>query len=83
MKKRNAEEKLEEVLLDFTESLAGGTGWSRDSGSEEFASLPEEMRSEALSLFETVRTVSSVIQKQPSEEFMARVSRVVQERFQD
>ena len=84
MKNRNAEEKLEEVLLDFTESLAGGTGWSADSGSEEFASLPEEMKGEVLSLFEAVRTVSSVIQpKQPSEDFMARVSRAVQEKFQD
>jgi len=35
------------------------------------------------SLFETIRTISSVIQpKQPSEEFMARVSYAAQERLQ-
>jgi hypothetical protein len=83
MKNRNAEEKLEEVLLGFTESLTEGTGWSANSGTEDLASLPEEMKGEALSLFEAVRTVSSVIQKQPSEEFTARVSRAVQERYRE
>ncbi len=80
MKKKK---KLEKQLADFTESLTQGAAWPRKLDSGGTNSPPEEA-DEILSLFETIRTVSSVIQpKQPSEEFMARVSHAVQERFQE
>lgn len=76
MKKRNFEERLEELLVEFTESLAGGT-------SVELGSLPEEI-GDALPLFDTVQAISSVLKpEQPSEEFAARLSHAVQERFQE
>jgi len=75
MKKRDSEEKLEELLVEFTESLTGGT-------SAELGSLPEEI-GDALPLFDTVQAISSVLKpEQPSEEFAARLSHAVQERFQ-
>ena len=85
MKRTGSAEKLEELLVGFTENLTEGASRSMELDSTgQIDSLPEEAKGEALSLFETVRTISSVIQpKQPSEEFMARVSNAVQEKFQE
>ena len=83
MKKREPEEKLEKLLADFTESLTGEASGAMELSFEEINSLSEET-DDVLPLFETVRTISSVIQpKQPSEEFIARVSHAVQERLQE
>jgi len=62
--------ELGKLLVDYTESLEG------ESGVSEF-----DDTSETSPLFETVRTLSSVMQpKQPSEDFSARVFQAVQER---
>jgi hypothetical protein len=83
MKTTESQEKLEKLLADFTESLTGQTSRSMELSSEEISSLSEETDN-ALSLLETVRTISSVTQpKQPSEEFIARVSHAAQERLQE
>jgi hypothetical protein len=83
MKKRGSEEKLEKLLVDFTESLTGGASQAegkREKGKGIALLAPPSSRS----LFETVRTISSVIQpKQASEEFIARVSHAAQERLQE
>jgi hypothetical protein len=95
MKKRGSEGKLEKLLADFTESLTRESSQgveeigslSKDLGSSS-ARIPEDPSScaqrteKVLSLFETVRTISSVIQpKQPSEAFIARVSYATQQRM--
>ena len=78
MKKRASEEEIEELLVKFTENLT-----EKPNGSEEIDSLPTET-GDASSLFDTVRTMSSVIQpKQPSKEFSTRLSQVVRARFQE
>ncbi len=72
MKKKVSEERIEELLVDFTESLTG-----KDGGSEKIDSLSAEA-GDAASLFDTVRTISSVLQPgQPSEEFAARLPQIV------
>ena len=77
MKKRDSKERLERLLVEFTESLGEDPGRA-----EEILSSSAETEA-ALSLLNTVRLISSVIQpKQPSEEFSARLSQAVQERFQ-
>lgn len=84
MKKRRSEEKLENLLVDFTDNLTGkASEWMELSSARQINSLSEET-DDVLSLFETVRTISSVIQpKQPSEEFIARVSHAAQEKLQE
>ena len=83
MKKRGSEEKIEELLADFTESLTGKADSSVETGSEKMDSISEET-DEVSSLFKTVQTISSAIKpKQPSQEFMDKVSQTVQERFQE
>lgn len=78
MKKRASEEEIEELLVKFTENLT-----EKANGSEEIDSLSTET-GDASSLFDTVRTMSSVIQpKQPSKEFSTRLSQVVRARFQE
>ena len=78
MKKRASEEKLEKLLVEFTENLA-----EKADGAEEIDSLSTET-GDASSLFDTVRTISSVIQpKQPSKEFSARLSQAMRDRFQE
>ena len=78
MKKRASEEKLEKLLVGFTENLA-----EKADGAEEIDSLSTET-GDASSLFDTVLTISSVIQaKQPPKEFSARLSQVVRARFQE
>ena len=81
MKKRKSEEKLEKVLADFTESLT-------EEANRAVMVSPEEIdptsAAEVLPLFETIRTISSVIQpKQLPEDIAARISLAVQERFQE
>jgi hypothetical protein len=67
MKKKRSEKRREELLASFMEDLTGGS-----SDTEEEA------------LFETARIISSVMQpRQPSEDFIDRVSNAVQERFQE
>lgn len=113
MKKRRSKEKLEKLLADFTESLAGGANCSMEPSFEESKFLSEKNLGadsalafcesedsflvvgdptssysakprEVASLLETVRTISSVIQpEQPSEDFAAKVSHAVQDRFQE
>ena len=76
MKERASEERIEELLAEFTENLA-----EKEDGSEKSVSAPEEAGSDR-SLFETAQMLSSVIRpKQPSEEFSARLSKVLQERM--
>jgi len=91
MEKRRSEEKLDKLLVDFTEGLPREADESLDLGSARHISFLSERTDEsftsfedrALSLLDTIRTISSVIQpKQPSEEFIARVSRAAQERLQ-
>ena len=78
MKKRASEEKLEKLLVEFTENLA-----EKADGAEEIDSLSTET-GDASSLFDTILTISSVIQpKQPPKEFAARLSQVVRTRFQE
>ena len=70
--------ELGKLLVDYTENLEGESGVSEFDETDETAPL-----------FETVRTLSSVMQpKQPSEEFSARVlkavqTKVAQEEFQE
>ena len=60
--------ELGKLLVDYTESL------EKESGASEF-----DETNETAPLFETVRTLSSVMQpKQPSEEFSARIFQAVQ-----
>lgn len=83
MKKKVSDEKLDELLADFTDDLIAETNSSKSLGSQEMNSLPGR-KGEILSLFETVHTISSVVQpKQTSEEFMDRVSEAAQRRFQE
>jgi hypothetical protein len=84
MKKRWSRKKLEKLLVDFTESLTGEVGESMElSSARQINSLSEET-DDISSLLETVRTISSVMQpKQPSEEFIARVSHAAQERLEE
>lgn len=78
MKRIRSEENLEKLLVDFTENLTGESKAMR-LNSENVDSMAKE---ETSSLFETIRTISSVIQpEKPSEELMARVSRAAQEEF--
>ena len=82
MGKEKCEKKLERLLAEFTESLAGEANEPMELSSEEINSLSREM-DDVRSLFETIRTISSVIQpKQPSEEFVSKVSEAVQEDFE-
>ena len=85
MKKRGSEEKLDKLLVDFTESLTGGAS---QRAARKIDSLTKEtdtsFEDSVSSLFETVRTISSVIHpEQASEELIARVSYAVQERLQE
>ena len=81
MKVKRSEEKLERLLVDFTEDLTGHTKKDIELNPEAIDSLPEE---EVTSLFETVQTISSVIQpRQIPEGLVVRVSHAVQERFQE
>jgi hypothetical protein len=84
MRKRRSEKDIEKLLADYTESLAGGTAEpSSDSVSEKISFSASE-DDELSSLYETVQTVSSVVQpRQPSEEFVSRVSGAVQKRFRE
>jgi hypothetical protein len=83
MNKRYAEERVEKLLADFTESLAGEASGPMALSSEETNPLSEET-DDILPLLKTIRTISRVIQsEQPSEEFIARVSHIVQERIQE
>ena len=76
MKKRASEERIEELLVEFTENLT-----EKADGSDKSVSVPEEAEGDR-SLFETVQMLSSVIQpKQPSEDFSARLSETLQERM--
>jgi hypothetical protein len=78
---RRSEKKLEQLLVDFTENLTGEEYKAVEFSSEEISSLSEK---EVSSLFETVQVISSVIQsKEVPEEFLTRVSRATQERFQE
>ena len=93
MEKGISEEKLEKLLVDFTESLTGEASGATKLSSEDFDCLLEENEGRS-SLFETVWTISSAIQpeqpseefssqtKQPSEEFSNNLLQAVQERFQ-
>ena len=83
MKDKSSEEKLEKLLADFTDDLIEKVNGSEELSSENIGYLSAD-KNEVLSLFETVRTISSVVQpKQTSREFMDRVSRDAQERFQE
>jgi len=83
MKKRKSEEKLDKLLADFTDDLIESTGSSKCSGFED-ADSPSSGKEEILSLFETVRTISFAVQpKEPSEEFVDRVSKAAQERLRE
>ncbi len=67
MKKRESEEKLEKLVADFADELADSP-----SGTDKE------------SLLETARIIASVVQpKQPSEDFMNKVSNAVQKRFME
>ena len=81
MKNRRSEEKLEKLLVSFTENLTGET--SRVVGLN-----PEEMdfpsEKEISSLFETVQTISSVIQPgELPEGIVNRISCTAKERFRE
>jgi hypothetical protein len=81
MRKGRSEEKLEKVLADFTESLAGKTDATMAVNSKEVDPL---LREEALPLFKTVQIISSVIQpRQLPEGFEIRASHAARERFQE
>ena len=83
MKKKSSEEKLEKLLADFTDDLIEKVNGSEELSSENIGYLSAG-KNEVLSLFETIRTISSVVQpKQTSQEFMDKVSRAAQERFQE
>jgi hypothetical protein len=67
MKREGVEKEREELLVDLVEDLAGG---SADPVKE--------------SLLDTAHTISSVVQpRQPSRDFVNRVSNAVQEKFQE
>lgn len=88
MRKRKAREKLEKLLVDVTE---GTTERASCSEKAEYGNIihlsqvfdDQAFRDNASSLLETIQTISSVVYpRQPAEEFTARVSNAVQERFQ-
>ena len=81
MEKRRSEEKLEKLLVSFTENLTGETSRVVDLNPEEMDSLSD---SKISSLFETVQTISSVIQPgELPEGIVNRISYTVKERFQE
>ena len=81
MKKRRSEEKLEKLLVDFTENLTGGVDRYLDLNVEEMGPVSKK---EVLLLFETIKTMSSVIQpRELPQEVVNRVSYAVRERFQE
>ncbi len=81
MKKGRSEEKLEELLADFTESLTGEADTTMAANLEEIDPL---LREEALPLFKTVQIISSMIQpRQMPEGLETRISHAAQERFQE
>ncbi len=96
MRKGKSQENLEKLLVDFTEGLDERPGLRSeqlDSLSQALKKLDQEssdlaspnMRDESiLSLLETVRAISAVVQPKPLPEgLMSRVSQAVQERFQE
>jgi len=84
MKKRRSVKTLEDLLADFTENLTGEVSELIESSSARQINSLSEETDDVSSLFKTVRIISSVIQpKQPSEEFIARVSHAAQERLEE
>ncbi len=76
MRRRSSKKELEKSLIEFTESL---TGEADETEKVDFLSAGSDDTS---SLFDTVRTISSVLQtKQPSENFSARLSQAVRLRY--
>ena len=88
MRRRKAREELENLLVDVTEGATERASCSAKARHGNFIYLSQvfddqTFRDNASSLLETIQTISSVVcPRQPTEEFTARVSNAVQERFQ-
>jgi adenosine deaminase len=82
MKNRNSDEKIEELLANFIESLTEDQPDKVKKLNSEIESLSEEDE-DVRALFETVLAISSAIKrKEPSERFRANLLIAAQERFQ-
>ncbi|MFC1715782.1 Os1348 family NHLP clan protein [Candidatus Poribacteria bacterium] len=80
MEDERLEEKLEMLLVDFTENLAAEP---RATGAV-YEEITPSSAEEASSLMGTIQTISSVVKPKPLPEgFAARICDVAQERFQE
>ena len=84
MERYDSEERIERLLEDFTENLTPKACRPMGLSSSEINCLSEETGDDVTSLLDTIEAISAVVRpRQPSEEFMAEVIQIAQERLEE